>query len=95
MEQAEITSGMSDLPMSAPPGAEECRYAELMISLPPSWLLDKNKTIYFWALIPLYEEEMRFKLDHGLDPLLDRLDAGNVNELLNIKRKNVCRRSWW
>ncbi|MBK9032204.1 MAG: suppressor of fused domain protein [Myxococcales bacterium] len=35
-----FTTGMSDLPMAAPPGAEELTYAELMISLPASWRLD-------------------------------------------------------
>jgi hypothetical protein len=34
-----ITSGMSDRPMSPPPGAEEHRFAELMICLPPDWPL--------------------------------------------------------
>jgi hypothetical protein len=31
-----VTTGMSDLPMQAPPDAEDCRYAELMIYLPVS-----------------------------------------------------------
>src|ERR1044072_8556897 len=32
-----VTSGMSDLPMHVPPEAEDQRYAELMICLPPDW----------------------------------------------------------
>lgn len=32
-----VTSGMSDLPMTVPDGAENFRYAELMLSLPPEW----------------------------------------------------------
>src|SRR5258707_757227 len=32
-----ITSGMSDNPMKAPPGAEQLRYAELVLCLPSSW----------------------------------------------------------
>jgi hypothetical protein len=32
-----VTSGMSDLPMSPPKGAEESRFAELMLCLPSSW----------------------------------------------------------
>jgi hypothetical protein len=35
-----ITSGMSDRPMTTPEGAEEYRFAELAISLPPDWPLD-------------------------------------------------------
>lgn len=32
-----ITSGMSDRPMSAPEQAPDCKYAELMLCLPPTW----------------------------------------------------------
>ncbi len=32
-----VTSGMSDRPMSAPAGAEDCCYAELSVCLPPDW----------------------------------------------------------
>jgi hypothetical protein len=35
-----FTTGMSDLPMAAPPGAEELRFAELVLSLPSHWRLD-------------------------------------------------------
>src|ERR1044072_886079 len=37
-----ITSGMSDRPMRAPDGAEDFRYSELVISLPPEWPLDEE-----------------------------------------------------
>ncbi|MFC7336967.1 suppressor of fused domain protein [Haloferula chungangensis] len=36
-----VTSGMSDIPMSTPEGAEEWRFAELMIRLPEGWPLDQ------------------------------------------------------
>lgn len=32
-----VTSGMSDRPMAMPPGAEDGRFAELMLALPPYW----------------------------------------------------------
>jgi len=32
-----VTTGMSDLPMNVPSGADECRFAELLIHLPPTW----------------------------------------------------------
>lgn len=57
--------------------------------------LDSERQVRFYALVPLYREEMEFKLQQGLDPLIDRLDKQGVNELLNIRRKNVCRRGWW
>src|SRR5215831_18616558 len=36
-----FTAGMSDRPMSPPEGADDEKWAELMISLPPDWTLDK------------------------------------------------------
>mgnify|MGYP000007466820 CR=1 FL=1 len=37
-----VTSGMSDLPMSVPQGAEDFRFAELMICLPAEWKLTQK-----------------------------------------------------
>lgn len=157
-----VTSGMSDRPMAAPEGSEDCRYAELVICLPPTWPLTEkdfqdeanywpirwlkilarlpheyhswlytghtvpngdpprpfadntrlccalllnpvlfddgfrtltihpDKTIHFLSVVPLYRQEMDFKLRCGLDPLLDRLRQAGVNELLDMDRDNVC-----
>lgn len=48
-----VTSGMSDLPMASPESAAECRFAELMIRLPPEWRLsqaDFSDEIWYWPL---------------------------------------------
>lgn len=37
-----VTSGMSDLPMSTPPGATVPQYTELMVTLPASWRVDQE-----------------------------------------------------
>jgi hypothetical protein len=46
-----VTSGLSDRPMKAPAGCEDCRYAELYLCLPESWLLAtqdfKNENNYW------------------------------------------------
>lgn len=57
--------------------------------------LDDERTIHFLALVPLYREEMAFKLKFGMEKLIDRFDEAKVNELLNVRRRNVCRRRWW
>ena len=161
-----VTSGMSDKPMQAQEGAEDCRHAELLISLPATWqmseeaLKDKHnywpirwlkmlarfphefdtwiwyghtlpngeraepyadntklccalllqpalapeefselkvseeKTIYFLSFVPIYAEEMTFKLKNGLDPLLQRFAQHEINEVLDIGRTNVCKKLW-
>jgi hypothetical protein len=157
-----VTSGMSDRPMAAPPGHEDCAYAELFCCLPPDWPMDPEawndeehywpvrllkvlarlpheydtwlwgfhtvpngdppdpfaastkmscamlarplrinpdfaqlkvddrKTICFFSVLPIYREEMEFKLEHGGDALLERLVEAGVSELIDPNRRNVC-----
>jgi len=159
-----VTSGMSDRPMTAPEARQDCRYAELVMCLPPTWpladeafkdesnywpirwlktlarlpheyntwlhathtvpngdpptpfarntalccalllrpalfqqefrtlVISPEKTIHFLSFVPIYREEMDFKLSKGLDALVDRLDAAGVTELLDIRRANVCKK---
>jgi hypothetical protein len=37
-----VTSGMSDLPMSPPEEVADCKYAELLITLPAEWPVDEE-----------------------------------------------------
>jgi hypothetical protein len=166
-----ITSGLSSKPMNVPEGAQELRYAELMIALPPDWpglkpdgtfdqkamkdegnwwpfrflkmiarmpheydtfiapghtipngdpaepfapntrfccmmvgpavLVPENGrelrinddiTINFYALHPLYKEEMDLKLNKGAQALFDRLAEAELSELIDINRKNTCKK---
>jgi len=163
-----ITSGMSDLPMTVPPGAEDFRYAELMLCLPAHWNLGRDegigqpkafedernywpvrwlkklarfpheygtwigpshtipngdpaepvaegvpftgffiwgagtvpdefrklrispeKTIRFYALLPITDAEMAFKLEYGADALAEKLEAAGVSELVDPARASV------
>jgi Suppressor of fused protein (SUFU) len=52
--------------------------------------VNEEKTITFLSFIPIYREEMEFKLTHGGDALFQRLESGGVTELLEINRKSVC-----
>jgi hypothetical protein len=63
-------------------------YAEAFNSLS----VNADKVIHFLSVVPLYREEMALKLQSGLDPLLERLDAAGVTELLDVRRKNVCKK---
>jgi hypothetical protein len=159
-----ITSGMSDQPMTAPPGKEGYRYTELMLSLPAAWPISEDalqedsnywpvrwlktiarlphqqntwvslghtipngnppvpfssatklcgwilsvplifgrefgrleisdeKTVNFYCLVPIYREEMEFKLRKGARPLVERLVRNGVNEIVNLNRQNVCKK---
>jgi hypothetical protein len=159
-----ITSGMSDLPMTAPSGKEGYRYTELTLSLPASWPMSENelqednnywpvrwlktiarlphgqntwvslghtipngdppmpfssatklccwilsvpllfgrefgqleidseKSVNFFSVVPIYQEEMEFKLRKGARPLIERLVRNKVNEIVNLDRQNVCKK---
>ena len=59
-------------------------------------LSDRN--IHFWSLIPLYVEEMNYKLKQGFEPLLEKLSkVGGPDELevVHIKRRNACGKRFW
>lgn len=161
-----VTSGMSDLPMTLPEGADVNPYMELMVTLPPEWKLTQNdfkderwywpvrqlkflarfphkfdtwlywghtipngdpaepyadgvpfdgviilppitvpddfleleineeKTIHFFSMVPLYPEEMDFKLKKGTEALLDKFDTYGVSERIDLSRKNTVKKRW-
>ena len=162
-----ITSGMSDRPMTVPPGAANSQYAEVLIYLPYTWTLSEaafrdeanywpvrllktlarfpheydtwlgwghtlphgnpmepyapntklccallappllageefftldvspTKTIFFYSVLPLYAEEMNFKLKHGMEAMMEKLVKNSVTEILDPQRKNTCKPSLW
>jgi len=51
--------------------------------------------IHFYQVIPLYKEETAFKLKKGADALLDKFDEHGITGLVDIGRKNVCKRTLW
>jgi hypothetical protein len=156
-----VTSGMAELPMAAPRGFEDCRFAELMICLPKEWPLDpvsfkdenfwwpirlmketarfphdaktwlylghtlinanekpyasgtkmcsivlgeprtltqdgqmirmgKKRSARLLAIIPLYEEELKWKLENGFETLDNALRASGISEVLDPKRTNLA-----
>jgi hypothetical protein len=79
------------------PFAENSELCSMMLARPAllaveAWqlVIDAEKSIQFYSLVPLYREEMEFKLNAGADALLEQLDAHGVTELLDIGRENTC-----
>jgi hypothetical protein len=56
-------------------------------------LKETDKTIFFLPIIPLYEEEMQFKLQTNLSTLSKLLGKYGITELLEYNRINVVTRS--
>jgi hypothetical protein len=67
------------------------------VVLPPStlgedfWSMKRKNAaeIFFWAVVPLHLSELKFKLQHGIDPLLDLFDKNKVTDLINPGRSSV------
>ncbi|RED58517.1 suppressor of fused domain protein [Cohnella lupini] len=57
--------------------------------------MNEEDSVRFYSLIPLYGEEMNFKLNKGSDALTDKFDKQGISELVDIGRKNTCKRSWF
>ena len=65
--------------------------------LPPSslgeefWCMKREdeEDIYFWAAVPLHPAELEFKLQHGIDPLLDLFDQRGVTDRIDPQRASV------
>jgi len=54
-----------------------------------SLTIDEGKTIEFFSIVPLYEEEMNLKLNKGSGVLLEKFDKNGINDLIVVDRKNV------
>ncbi|NLD49837.1 MAG: suppressor of fused domain protein, partial [Clostridiaceae bacterium] len=46
----------------------------------------------FYSVLPVYKEEMNFKLDNSAEDLIVKFKDNNINEILNLDRINVCER---
>ncbi len=52
-------------------------------------ILPNGDMVTFYQVIPLYNEEMEFKIRHDADELIDRLSEV-TDHIVNIDRPNVC-----
>ena len=52
--------------------------------------LTNNKVVDIYTLVPLYKEELKFKKENSLTELLEKFDDFNIEEIVQIGRKNVC-----
>ncbi|HEY6828437.1 MAG TPA: suppressor of fused domain protein [Gemmatimonadaceae bacterium] len=55
-----------------------------------------GQVIRFWNVLPLYRDEMDFKLRKGVDALLDRFDDARVSDIVDPARPSaLVRKRWW
>jgi hypothetical protein len=75
----------------------DTQFTGVMLSLPycfgPQFFILTHKNgekIYFYNMVPLYEEEMNLKLKEGTDALERLLNKNRIGHVVNITRKNVA-----
>lgn len=86
----------------AEPFADNTKMSTMLL-LPPIgvdkgfWELPINddRTIKFYNLVPLYEEETQHKLKYGAEGLFDKFDDYEVGLVLNPNRPNTCKKKKW
>jgi hypothetical protein len=83
----------------ADPYSDETGFVCAMLAVPEMeneefWRLEINdeKTINFFSIVPLYAEETNFKLKRGADKLFERFERDNISQVIDLDRKNVCRK---
>lgn len=58
----------------------------------PTLKMERLGKINFYQLFPLYEEELKYKLENGMDKLCDLFTEEDIMPIVNIKRKNYCKK---
>jgi len=78
------------------------RFTGMMVS-PPYWLgpdffqleTGAGEKICFYNVIPLYQEEMDFKLAKSAEALEERFDKNGIGLIVDLDRKNVAKKKGW
>ncbi|HWE16662.1 MAG TPA: suppressor of fused domain protein [Hyphomicrobiaceae bacterium] len=55
----------------------------------------RERRSLFYALVPLFQEEMDLKLKVGIEELEQRLEKAGVGFVLDVNRTNVAARKGW
>ncbi len=53
-------------------------------------VLDDKRHVHFYTVIPLYTEERDFEKQHGIAPLLQRLEEQGYTSVVSVNRANVA-----
>ena len=71
---------------------------EIPLYFPQEFLLlnvAPKKGIVFFNAYPLYKEEVEYKINHGVERLEQLINTHGINEVIDIHRKNLGKKSWW
>ena len=82
----------------AKPYADDTEYCCFLIRRPtlfgnmfPTLDFGRGRKIHFFALVPIFFEEMDFILEYGANALEEKFEEINLTEIIKRKRSNVCK----
>jgi Suppressor of fused protein (SUFU) len=58
-------------------------------------VINPDKVINFFSVVPLYKNEMDLKLVEGTEALLARFAEHGVSEVVDVRRLNAARTRFW
>ncbi|GAA4056249.1 suppressor of fused domain protein [Hymenobacter glaciei] len=70
-----------------------CMLLLTALSLPEEFqtlVISPEKTVKFYTLYPIYREEMDLKMEQGADALIDRFEACDIGDVLDLNRPNTA-----
>ncbi len=82
-----------DPPEPYSPQTDQCCmfvWPSLLAPTSSQLIINDDIVINFYALWPIYLEEMNLKLQRGTDALLEKLDQAELFDLLDLNRPNTC-----
>ena len=56
--------------------------------------LPDGEKVNFYALMPIYPEEMKFRFKHSSTELIEKLGDADVSVIIDPQRRNVCKKKW-
>jgi hypothetical protein len=86
----------------ARPIAENAPFTGIVLGRPKTvstefWTLPVrvDKKIQFFAVYPLYPDEMALKLKEGSQKIESLFEQHKVTEIVDLRRRDVSKREWW
>lgn len=58
-------------------------------------VLDEERTVHFWCVMPLHADEIALKVRQGAEALFPRFDEAGVTDVVEMQRRSVARRRFW
>lgn len=57
--------------------------------------ISEEKEICFFAVLPLFKEEMEYKLSNGSVKLMKMFEEQKIPLTIDTKRRNLAKKPWW